>query len=391
MPGLMNSFEHKILAVDDNSINIKLLSRTLTNNNFGVLTASSGKEAIKVVDSDKPDLILLDVLMPEMDGYETCKVLKDNPDTSHIPVIFLSAKNETIDKAKGFALGACDYLTKPFDPIEIVARIRSHISIRKDVIELSHKYEDLKLKFKQNKQAKDDGLELCDDFQYLDKSKNISYREVNKSFKINSRIKFSNPPVTTVFIPAYLDNQNFIYLIGGGFEKDYKTAMVQLLLEQYVKGFFSGSKDQSFHEKELYQIFNLVLEKFSPDVYGAPFTISFGYANSNKSEFTNFLIHQSPPLILNNKNEIVHLDPLPILYDSRYAKIIKATKVKLPPKATIVNYVAGRYLREDGVLEELIENFNSTIIGKNVSLIENNFANLPDKDADQLIMSISLL
>lgn len=387
----MNNIEHKILAVDDNSINIKLLSRTLTNNNFGVLTASSGKEAIEIVNAEKPDLILLDVIMPEMDGYQTCKVLKGNPETSYIPIIFLSAKNETIDKAKGFALGASDYLTKPFDPIEIIARIRSHIAIRKDVIELSHKYEDLKSKLQQSDKGNVKEQHLSDEFQFLDKLKNINYREVNKSFRINTRIKFRNPPVTTVFIPAYLDNQNFLFFIAGGFEKDYKTSIVQLLMEQFVKGFFKGLKEKNFHEKELYHIFDLVLEEFSPDIYSTAFTVSFAHVNAPKSEFTSFSIHQASPVILNNKNEIVRLEPLPVMYESRYSKIIKASKIKLPPKSTIVNYISGRSLREDGFLEDLINNQSSKTDKKNTPAIDDYFASLSDKEADQLIMSVSLL
>ena len=85
----MRYMEHKVLAVDDNNINIRLLNRTLINNNFTVLTASSGKEAIEITNAEKPDLILLDVLMPGMDGFETCKILKANADTKHIPVILI--------------------------------------------------------------------------------------------------------------------------------------------------------------------------------------------------------------------------------------------------------------------------------------------------------------
>jgi len=172
-------------------------------------------------------------MLPDMDGYETCKILKENPESSHIPVIFLSAKNETIDKAKGLALGACDYLTKPFDPIEIIARIRSHIAIRRDVIELSHKYEDLKAKLKNSENKKDTESKkyTSEEFKFLDKLTNINFREVNNTFKINARVKFKNPPVTTAFIPAYLDDKSFAYFTCGGFDKDYKTSTVQLLLQ----------------------------------------------------------------------------------------------------------------------------------------------------------------
>ncbi len=85
--------KYKILAVDDNPINLKLLSRALINTNYEIHTASSGTEALKLANSVRPDIILLDVMMPDMDGYEVCKKLQEHEQTAFIPVIFLSAKN----------------------------------------------------------------------------------------------------------------------------------------------------------------------------------------------------------------------------------------------------------------------------------------------------------
>lgn len=382
--------ELKILAVDDNTINLKLLSRTLTNNNFSVLTASCGKDAIEISAAEKPDLILLDVLMPEMDGYETCIFLKKNKDTKHIPIIFLSAKNETIDKARGLALGGSDYLTKPFDPVEIVARIRSHIAIRKDVIDLAHKNELLNKQLTELQNGNSSNKAVIEELNFLEKLKDIHYRETNKYFQINSRIKFSTLPATTIFIPAYLEKHNFIFLISGGFKKDYKTFFVQLMLKQYVAGFFSANREKSFDEKSLFTLFDSILDQFSPDIYDTAFTLSLSLVNAVKSEFLSLSIHQTPPVILDEKKTLFNYSPQSIIYESPYAKIINTFKIKLPPKATLFNYVSGKSYAKAEAISEMASHFakKSTTIN---SVIENIFSSLPEKEDDQLVMAVKLL
>ena len=386
----MNLKDLKILVVDDNNINVKLLGRTLTNNNFNVVSAWSGKEAIEVTNSEKPDLILLDVLMPEMDGYETCKILKENDETKHIPIIFLSAKNETVDKAKGLALGAVDYLTKPFDPVEIVARINSQLATRKDVIDLVQKNKQLKMELleAQNGEGK---IKAGNPLKNIDALKNVNYREANKYFQIAARVKFSSPPATTVFIPVYVDNQNYIYLISGGFEKDYNTSFVQMLLQQFVTGYFKGLKEKRFRDKELYHVFDMILNTFSPDIYNAAFTLAMGYVNSTKPEFTCFSIHQTTPLILNEKNSVINTDALPIFYESKFAKIINATKIKLRPKSTLLKYVSGKEITTRETMDLLCLPFFTAEKNDAVESVENIFSNLPEKENDQLVMAIKLL
>jgi DNA-binding response OmpR family regulator len=386
----MDAKDLKILVVDDNNINVKLLGRTLTNSNFNVVSAASGKEAIEVTHSEKPDLILLDVLMPEMDGYETCKILKESADTKHIPIIFLSAKNETVDKAKGLALGAADYLTKPFDPVEIVARIHSHISIRKDVIDLLHLNEQLKndLAEAQKGNGKTANNDPLKNFEAL---KNVNYREANKYFQVTARVKFSAPPATTVFLPAYVDKQNYIFLIAGGFEKNYQTSFVQMLLHQYVLGYFKGLKEKTFHEKELYHIFDSILDAFSPDIYNVAFTLCLGHVNVTKAEFKCFSIHQATPLILNDKNNVIPTEALPIFYESKYAKIINANKIKLRPKCTLVNYLSGKELTTRETMDTLCLPYFTADKTDVTDTVETVFSNLPEKDNDQLVIAIKLL
>lgn len=119
-----------VLIVDDTLANLALLSQFLeTSGNYRVLGAESGIRAIEQVRRLKPDIILLDVLMPGLDGFETCRLLKLNPETREIPIIFLTALTETVDKVRGFELGGVDYITKPVQEAEVLARLNTHLTI----------------------------------------------------------------------------------------------------------------------------------------------------------------------------------------------------------------------------------------------------------------------
>ncbi len=120
----------KLLIVDDNPTNLSLLFEYLTNSDFKVFVALDGETAIEQLEQTQPDLILLDVMMPGIDGFETCRRLKENPSTQEIPVIFMTALSDTLDKVRGFNLGAVDYITKPFQQEEVLSRVKTHLKIR---------------------------------------------------------------------------------------------------------------------------------------------------------------------------------------------------------------------------------------------------------------------
>lgn len=117
--------KHKILAVDDEADILKLLQYNLANAGFEFISAADGPEALELAASVMPDLIILDLMLPNMDGNEVLKKLKANPDTSAIPVLMLTAKGEEIDRVLGLELGADDYIVKPFSPRELVLRIKA--------------------------------------------------------------------------------------------------------------------------------------------------------------------------------------------------------------------------------------------------------------------------
>jgi two-component system, sensor histidine kinase and response regulator len=125
-----------ILIVDDQLDNLRLLSDLLTQQGYEVRTVTRGSAALMGVEAQFPDLILLDIFMPEMDGYEVCQRLKSNPQTREIPVIFISALNEVFDKVKAFTVGGVDYVTKPFQIEEVFARIETQLSLRRMQVQL---------------------------------------------------------------------------------------------------------------------------------------------------------------------------------------------------------------------------------------------------------------
>ncbi len=123
----INSEQYKILVIDDRPDNVYYLQSRLQHENFQVITAFSGKEGIEKAHNEKPDLILLDIMMPDMNGFEVCEELVNAESTSLIPIILVTAKVEAKDVEEGLKVGAFDYIKKPFDKIELIARINSAI------------------------------------------------------------------------------------------------------------------------------------------------------------------------------------------------------------------------------------------------------------------------
>ncbi len=125
-----------ILIADDNPNNLKVLSETLIEFGYHVRVAMDGKAAVDSAFAEAPDMILLDIYMPEMDGYEACVMLKNDLRTKDVPIIFISALDEQFNKIKAFRYGAVDYLTKPIQIEETKARVEVHLTLRQKIKEL---------------------------------------------------------------------------------------------------------------------------------------------------------------------------------------------------------------------------------------------------------------
>ncbi|MCK4764951.1 MAG: response regulator [Candidatus Aminicenantes bacterium] len=186
-----------ILLVDDIPMNVQILHRILSGGEYSYAVASSGEEALELVEKKKPDLILLDIMLGRgIDGFEVCKRLKGNPGTENIPIIFLTAKVELEDKVKGFELGAVDYITKPFENAEVIARVHTHIKLKKST--------DMIMKY--NRQLTDAIKTMEFTFLELEKSQNTALikekREAAKAMAVTANHEI-NQPLT--LIRGYLE------------------------------------------------------------------------------------------------------------------------------------------------------------------------------------------
>ncbi len=147
-----------VLVVDDIPRNLQVLSTILDNEGFDITFASNGKQAIEVANSAMPDLILLDVMMPEMSGFEACQILKSMDKTKHIPIIFITGRSDTESIVEGFQAGAVDYVTKPFNTVEMISRIKTHLELKlsKDkILESNKKLDRYRFELEQVIQSKD--------------------------------------------------------------------------------------------------------------------------------------------------------------------------------------------------------------------------------------------
>jgi two-component system, LuxR family, sensor kinase FixL len=129
---------HRILLVDDDPTNLQILHQVLGGRGYKLIIAKSGEDALKIAERMKPHLVLLDIMMPGIDGYETCKRLKENPETSNAAIIFLSAMDNPEDKKKGLEMGAIDFIQKPFQSDHVIATVQTYFTTHKQKAEVKN-------------------------------------------------------------------------------------------------------------------------------------------------------------------------------------------------------------------------------------------------------------
>lgn len=165
---MMKAEQYKILIVDDVPKNIMVLGNNLLRENYQIAYARSGQEAIDLTLENDFDLILLDIMMPGMDGYEACKRILENPKTAQVPIIFITAKNDYESVVKGFDAGAKDYVTKPFNAKELLARVRTHLELKRN----RERLEELNNKLEQKVEERTLQLKIANDkIKQLDSAK----------------------------------------------------------------------------------------------------------------------------------------------------------------------------------------------------------------------------
>ncbi|MCI5122949.1 MAG: response regulator [Candidatus Electrothrix sp. AR5] len=219
MTATENHLQGDILIVDDSSENLKLLAKILTENNFQVRGSNSGRYALKSIEKKIPDLILLDIKMPEMDGYEVCSHLKEDSSAVNIPVIFISGLKDSESKIKGFKAGGIDYITKPFHAPEILARVRTHLSMSR----MKHHLEEIV----QERTA--ELQEVTEQIKAALKEKEVLLKEIHHRVKNNmammsSFLQFQIHQVTDPdALQRFIDTRSRIYTMALVHEKLYHT------------------------------------------------------------------------------------------------------------------------------------------------------------------------
>lgn len=251
-----------ILIVDDHLENLQILFSMLTDYGYEVRRVINGQQALNVVDSDPPDIILLDILMPDMDGYEVCQRLKESEISAQIPVIFLTALDNELDRLKAFEIGGIDYITKPFNIKEVVARIENQLTIQRQRLAIAHQNQQLK---EHNQRLEQLNAELVKANSKLEESnKNLEQFAYTASHDLRS-------PLQTIIGFAQLLNQKY---------QDSLDPTAKHYLERIVSGAYrmnnlvkalleysrTGRENLPFEPINCQEVIERVLENLAADI-----------------------------------------------------------------------------------------------------------------------------
>ncbi|MDP4858541.1 MAG: diguanylate cyclase [Desulfobacterales bacterium] len=234
---LNRSNRFKILIVDDVPKNIQVAASILQNDTYQIAFAQDGPTALAQVESNRFDLILLDIMMPQMDGYEVCRRIRNRPDSRDTPIIFLTAKNDTDSVVKGFAMGAVDYLSKPFNGAELQARVKTHLELyrsRKAIEEVNRR---LRLEMAERIKAEEELKRREENYRFLSLHDNLTglyntrhlYRSLEKLVEEGRR-------QGTIFSLIFFDIDNFKRVVDthGHLNGSKALAEVAAVLESCI-------------------------------------------------------------------------------------------------------------------------------------------------------------
>jgi sigma-B regulation protein RsbU (phosphoserine phosphatase) len=222
--------KHTVLAVDDTPENLDVVKGILTPE-YIVKAAVNGKMALKIAQAKPPDLILLDIMMPEMDGYEVCTALKANPDTRDIPVIFLTAMDQTQDETRGFELGAADYIMKPVSPPVLEARVKTHLALKQNMDELQKAYGVIK----GQKDRMQEELNVGRDIQMSLIPRDFPAFPDNNEFDVYAILEPAREVGGDLYDFYFLDGERLCFCIGDVSGKGVPAALFMAMTKTLIK------------------------------------------------------------------------------------------------------------------------------------------------------------
>ncbi len=299
--------KEKVLIVDDTATNRVVLRRILTRVGYEILEASGGEEALNVAENADPDVVLLDIVMPEMDGYEVCAEFKKISRCANVPVIFLSGRSDTQSKVKGFELGAVDYVTKPFKAQEVIARVKSQLKIRS----LTRSIEDANRELLVKQSQLDSDLRAAADIQ--------------RSLIPNAAPKIPNVQVAWQFLPCdqiggdifdafRLDADHGAFFLVDVSGHGVPSAMVTVSVSQSLSNVNGGVLKEEIPEPPSYrlrepdEVLRLLDAEYPMDRFEKYFTMCYALLNVRTGVLQYSCAAHPMPVLVRRSGEIQLLE-----------------------------------------------------------------------------------
>ena len=325
-----------ILAVDDTPENLDVVRGILTPG-YTVRAATSGKMALKIIEKQEPDLILLDIMMPDMDGYEVCRRLKENNQTKDIPVIFLTAMDQTTDEAEGFELGAADYITKPVNPRILEARVKTHVSLKSAMDDLHDAYSVIKLQ----KDRMQDELNVGQNIQMSMLPQSDSPFPDRDEFELRAAIIPAREVGGDFYDYFFVSDDEICLVVGDVSGKGVPAAL-------FMAVSLTMLKTSAIDDPSPASIMTRVNDKLSADNPACMFvTVFLAIVNVRTGEMRYCNAGHNPPYLSHANGEVTALD-------DRHGPIVGAIEgIAFRESATVIGQGDMAYVFTDGVTEAM--------------------------------------
>jgi len=380
-----------VLAVDDTPENLDVVKGILTPE-YVVKVAINGPMALKIAEKQTPDLILLDIMMPGMNGYEVCQRLKSNPETRDVPVIFLTAMDQTSDEASGFELGAADYITKPVNPPILEARVKTHLALKESMDELHKAYGIIKIQ----KDRMEDELNVGRDIQMSMLPLEFPAFPNRDELSIHALLKPAREVGGDFYDFFFVNDDEICLVVGDVSGKGVPAALFMAVTKTMIK-------TRAMDDRSPASIITRVNDEMSADNPSCMFvTLFIAICNIRTGEFRFTNAGHNPPYINRNSGSLEQLD-------QRHGPIIgavegmayKESKTKLLPGEIAFIFTDGvteamdtaSQLYSESRLENVLDATQSSsvedLVNESLASVEG-FANGAEQADDITIMAFCL-